>query len=379
MKNTTRRILAVTVCLVMVFTIFTAVPASANGIEIVDLSTWTAESYPAVAGFYPGVWTVSEPNHESVEQSINGQPTMFYSDSNAFNTQVEGSIIVTQNAGDDDYIGFALGFQPGDSSNPTADYLLIDWKKGTQWFDFGSPSCGPGSTAPIGLAVSRVEGVPTADEFWGHYTEQTQAPCPLDDQGLTELARGMNLGSTGWIHDQGYIFTFEFFHNSLKVYVDGVLEIDIEGDFNDGRLAFYNFSQRWVTYSGFVVEPLLQIDIKPGSDPNSINLGDKGVLPVAILGSEGFDVYTIDLAKPITLGGTEVTTRGSEKAPKLAVSFEDVNDDGHMDLMTFFSVQTLVINGALDETTTELMLEAETTGGVLIQGTDSVRIVPPEQ
>ncbi len=128
-----------------------------------------------------------------------------------------------------------------------------------------------------------------------------------------------------------------------------------------------------VTYDvGITVE----IDIKPGSDPNSINLTDQGVLPVAILGSS-IDVSTIDLTKPITLGGTVVTSRGSAKAPKLAVSFEDVDGDHLMDLVAFFRVQDLVTSGALVETTTELMLEAETTGGVPISGTDTVNIVPP--
>ncbi len=120
----------------------------------------------------------------------------------------------------------------------------------------------------------------------------------------------------------------------------------------------------------------LNIDIKPGSDPNSINPGEQGVLPVAILGSS-IDVSTIDLSKPITLGGAAVTSRGSAKAPKLAVSFEDVDGDGLMDLVAFFRVQDLVDSGALDETTTQLKLEAETTGGMPISGIDLVRIVPP--
>ena len=117
------------------------------------------------------------------------------------------------------------------------------------------------------------------------------------------------------------------------------------------------------------------IDIKPGSDPNSINPNEQGVLPVAILGSS-IDVSTID-PETITLGGTGVTSRGSaKKTLKLAVSFEDVDGDGIMNLVAFFRVQELVDSGALVETTTQLMLEAETTGGVPIYGTDAVNVVP---
>jgi len=116
------------------------------------------------------------------------------------------------------------------------------------------------------------------------------------------------------------------------------------------------------------------IDIKPGSDPNSINLTEQGVLPVAILGSS-IDVYSID-PETITLGGAGVASRGSAKAPKLAVSLEDVDLDGIMDLVAFFRVEDLVAVGALDEFTTELMLEAETYGGLLIEGIDSVNVVP---
>ncbi len=209
----------------------------------VSLTTWTAESYPAVSGFGAGNWTVAG-DGDSVFQSVNGQPTLFYSDFNAINSEVTG--VLSIGGGDDDLAGFALGFNPGDSTNAAADYLLIDWKGGTQDFNFGAPSNTPGSTSEAGLAVSRVTGIPTADEFWGH--------VDFDENpggGLTELARANTLGETGWTANTDYEFRFIFQSNRLQVFVDDTLEFDIAGSFSDGRLAFYNFSQAGVTYSAF--------------------------------------------------------------------------------------------------------------------------------
>lgn len=210
----------------------------------VDLNLWTAESYPAVAGFGAGNWVVA-PDGSSVDQTVNGQPTIFYSDFLAHNTSAVGRISVTTTS-DDDFIGFVFGFDPGDTSNATADYLLLDWKQLDQNFDFGAPSGDPGGLAPAGLAVSRVLGVPTADEFWQHVT--------FSGGGLTELARGTTLGATGWTDNQTYEFEFVFLPTQFQVFVDGVMQIDIAGSFADGRMGFYNFSQEGVNYSSFTVE-----------------------------------------------------------------------------------------------------------------------------
>jgi len=322
----------------------------------VDLSSWTAESYAAVAGFPAGDWQV-QPGNLAVVQVNNGQPTFFYSDFNAIGSAVVGSINVT--GVDDDYIGFALGFQPGDTTNDAADYLLIDWKRLDQGYDFGAPSCHAGGWAWEGLAVSRVTGIPTADEFWRH-VNATVPDCGIQDGGLEELQRGSNLGSTGWVIGTTYEFTFEFTSTSLKVYVDGVKEIDITGSFADGRLAFYNFSQAGVTYSGYEVVPFEpEINIKPGSDPNSINLCSGGNTPVTIWGSEILDVYTIDVAQ-LVLASADVKTVG--KSDRSLCSIEDVgapdetffdgldpNPDGYLDLTCHFVTTELT---ELDDTST---------------------------
>jgi hypothetical protein len=222
---------------------------SHSGAVQVDLTTWASSSYAAVSGFGAGNWNVAS-DGSSVVQTVNGQPTLFYSDFDAFKTEVTGVIRVNTTS-DDDFIGFVLGFQPGDTDTPAADYLLVDWKKGTQSFDFGSPSCTPGSVAAVGLSVSRVFGIPTADELWGH--RNFDALCSDLDSGVEELARANTLGSTSWASFTDYEFSFQFTATLLRVYVNGELEVEIDGDFSNGRLGFYNFSQAQVNYSAFTV------------------------------------------------------------------------------------------------------------------------------
>jgi hypothetical protein len=235
---------------------------------LVDLSTWTAESYADVTRFPSAGWVLSA-DGTSVVQKKNAQPTLFYSDFNAINTTVTGTFVVT--GGDDDYVGFALGFNPGDTANPLADYLLIDWKKGNQSYNFhgASSDSTPGTTAHAGLAISRVTGIPTADEFWAH-TNYPENPSG----GLEELVRATTLGSTGWERYTSYDLRFVFTDISLDVFVDNLLEISTSGSFNDGRFAFYNFSQGGASYSDPIDTPI--------PEPASLLLISSGMVGLAL-------------------------------------------------------------------------------------------------
>jgi hypothetical protein len=218
-----------------------------------NLEQWTAQAYAQLfdEDYYLPSWILSA-DKSSVRESQNCQPSLFYSDFPAMNSSIHVKIKpLSQPEPDDDYIGFALGLQPGDTSNHKADYLLIDWKSNLPgenlYKDFGGPSCGPGGLAKEGMAVSRVQGIPTADEFWQH-TDQ-DVTCSPKGEGVTELARAAHLGSSGYVFDHEYDFSFEFNETSLKVCVDGVLEMQVSGNFSNGSLAFYNFSQAGVNYS----------------------------------------------------------------------------------------------------------------------------------
>ena len=357
MKKT--KMLNVMLCVVMVATVFTVlIPMATSEPIAVDLSTWKAETYPGGSDQPIGVWTVSA-DKLSVLQSVNGNPTLFYSDFLAFDTKMQVKINV--NAGDDDFIGFALGFDPGDTNNPSADYILVDWKRGTQYGSFVSPSCGPGTTAPRGLSVSHVTGIPTADELWGH-TDQNVWCSPLG-HGVTELARAMNLGSTGWVTGQDYLFEFEFTATSLKVYVNGVLEINITGSFNNGRLAFYALSQSGVTYSAFMFCNQANVTIKP----ETLNLKSKGKWVTAYIELPGgYDVSNIDV------GTVMLNDHVSAEANPTKIG--DYDDDGIIDLMVKFdrsAVQEILEVG--DEI--EITVTGELTDGTVFEGSDTIRVI----
>ncbi len=120
--------------------------------------------------------------------------------------------------------------------------------------------------------------------------------------------------------------------------------------------------------AGKVLAIPVGIDIKPGTFPNSINLGSNGTVPVAILSSPSLDAATIDPSM-VALAGAAVNLRG--RGTPMA-SFEDINGDGLGDLVVHVSTEAL----QLAETDTEAVLTGKTFSGVPVRGTDSVRIVP---
>jgi hypothetical protein len=216
---------------------------------VIDFAKWTSEPYPAMfdEDYSSPSWDISQ-DKKGVTESRNCQPVLFYSDFQTMNTSIRVKIKPTTTSEiDDDFIGFALGFQPKDTTNHTASYLLIDWKNSIPGESLNKDflATGSGGLAKIGLALSHVNGVPTPDEFWQH-DDVKDSP---KGEGLTELARAKSLGDVGWSFDKEYDFNFDFTETALKIYVNGQLELELTGNFTDGRLAFYNFSQAGVIYS----------------------------------------------------------------------------------------------------------------------------------
>ena len=185
----------------------------------VDLTSWIAEG--------PGSWNVASPA-DSVLQTINGQPTVFHNNTDSQGNALAGSIEV-QTSGDDDFIGFVLGYDSGELGLSTADYWLIDWKQADQYYQ---------GSGPRGLALSHVMGTGPEVDFWTH------------TGAVSEVARGTNLGSVGWADNTEYLFDLTFTSTLIEVFVNDILEISYSGNFGDGGFGFYNYSQSDVRYAG---------------------------------------------------------------------------------------------------------------------------------
>jgi hypothetical protein len=136
------------------------------------------------------------------------------------------------------------------------------------------------------------------------------------------------------------------------------LENILAKDANGNPLA--GFLNRSTVFINYVYPILVEIDIKPGSDPNSINLRSKGVVPVSVLTTDDFDATKID---PSTVFFAD--------APSVRWTMCDIDQDGDQDMLFHFTTQELNLNEDSAEATLTGYME-----GKLFEGTDSVRIVP---
>jgi hypothetical protein len=143
--------------------------------------------------------------------------------------------------------------------------------------------------------------------------------------------------------------------------------------------SFWNVTARSAT---FVLEPgevvkctftdtnvlVVEIDIKPGSNPNAINLKKDKIITVAILGNSTFAVPDIDVTP---LSDSPKFGGATPKSPT-RISYQDVNKDGFTDLVLQYKLAGLgfTINS------TEGCISGKLIDGTIIEGCDSLKVVP---
>lgn len=260
-------------------------------------------------------------------------------------------------------------------------------------------------TELFGWAITNPEGSDFAPrlEVWDHLRGDAYSGdqhIELDSYDPTTISQVTQDSSTtgGWCYELSYAWSPRPSHadNQLEVYVDGdkVAYHSASGSGNSQTSwtpETYQFQATASTTEiafaevgfddrlGMLLDTVrltecppieVMIDIKPGSDPNSINQDSNGVIPVAILTTEDFDAATVD-PFTVVLSGASVRVKGKSGN---AGSLEDVDGDGDLDL-----VVQVVNEMTLEEGATMATFTARTYDGVLVTGSDEIRIVPPEE
>ncbi len=188
--------------------------------EPFDYSTWHAADMP-FGDLGSSSWTVTG---SQVKQTHNSQPTFFIGDVPSVGARLRGSMIPT----DDDVIGFVLGYNPGELTDPHGDYLVLAWRATGPW---------------AGLRLVRIHG------------QRPKIGYLVEDDSLEVLAHAQNLGETPFVVGQAYDVQIEALPERLKIRVDGVLEFDLRGSdlvsLETGVFGFHAHAQQDAVFEDF--------------------------------------------------------------------------------------------------------------------------------
>lgn len=179
---------------------------NAADLAYIDMNNWTMEGGN-------GNWQV-QPGGRTVYQSINIYPASYFISSETGKTDfvLQGTITVDATQGDNDYIGFTMGYQ--DPSNN----IVFAWDRGGMTpYSHGNNGYGK--------------------ELW-------------INQNGTRIIIAQDLGdaSKGWVNGVSYTFKILYMSTRIKVEINGVTIFDVTGNFPVGKFGLFNESQGNVTY-----------------------------------------------------------------------------------------------------------------------------------
>ena len=221
--------------IIIVLLVFYALNVNA---KFLDLSSWSADTYNVKEEGFPeygtGKWILSA-NKTTVTQKSNADPSIFINNVNLKSYRINGTFQVTDNAHDNDLIGFVFGYQNDHQ------FYLFDWKRETQNYNE--------SIAYEGFRVIKIKAINrsnfTFSDFWGANTENSSI-----------LAS--NFGDNGWDVNTKYFFHLDYYPEKFTIIVytsDKMTELwnvtIHDNEYSSGQFGFYCFSQENVEYSDF--------------------------------------------------------------------------------------------------------------------------------
>jgi uncharacterized delta-60 repeat protein len=121
-------------------------------------------------------------------------------------------------------------------------------------------------------------------------------------------------------------------------------------------------------YLGDPTAVQLALDVRPGTDVNTVNVDSPGVIPVAIVTTDTFDATTVDPGS-VCFGDAEDPAQRDCTEAHGHGHVEDVNGDARPDLLLHFEVRET----GIDRGDATACLTGTTFAGVSVEGCDSVR------
>jgi len=274
------------------------------------------------------------------------------------------------------------------------------------------PVTGEVSFDPFEYRVGSDEDPINAPEFPGYMAPQNVCDIAQDGRPCTDTRVQIEIYFTLDCYEEGDELTLvygRFGSEADDIYLNGDL-LDrvsgIEGKYDKFEFSLENLLPGENQVSIILVPPggnghyidyiqllstreclaSVEVDIKPGSCPNPLNLKSKGVLPVALLGTEDFDVSEVDIASLKLAEASPVRSAFEDVATALApvdgkedcyLDCNDLGPDGFEDLTLKFDRQEIV--GALgdveDGECVVLQLTGNLMDGTAIEGEDVMLIL----
>jgi hypothetical protein len=238
------------------------------------------------------------------------------------------------------------------------------------WFPYGAPEGNQIGALWEGSFVQTLGVALAPNTTYTLQAEYMHVPDRVSEFTLELLAGGVSLGSTGGLLPplvDGTFYPAEVVvttgatpaHQGESLVIR-ISSTATEAEFDNIRL----------DATSTITTQVVAIDIKPGSNPNSVNLCSNGALPVAILGTNSFDVYDVN-TDTLRFADASVKVVG-KKDPHSLCSVQDVSGDLIDDVVCHYVTADIA---AIDGESTTATVNGELLDGTLIEGSDSINIV----